>query len=117
MTKRHILKRVVTHIYVIEFQKRNLFHAHILFINDRRDDVKKKNVDHAIKIVLSSTFASLRHDEIFHERDRLYYTIKKQMIHENCVNTLNAICHDKNDKCSKSFFKTFMFTIKFESFF
>ena len=42
MTKRYILRRVVTHIYIIEFQKKNLSHTHILFINDRRDDVKRK---------------------------------------------------------------------------
>ena len=52
--KRHMLKETKTHIYVIEFQKRNLSHAHILTINHSRDDVTKVNVNHVVQVVIFS---------------------------------------------------------------
>ena len=45
LIERHVLKKIKIHIYVIEFQKKNLFHAYILIINHSKNDVIAKNVD------------------------------------------------------------------------
>ena len=54
LTKRCVLRQIVTHIYIIEFQKKNLSYAHILLVNDYRDDVKKKNVNYVVQTIIFS---------------------------------------------------------------
>ena len=101
-TKRHVLKKTKTHIYVIEFQKRNLPHAHILTINHSRDDATKTNVNHVVQVVI---FSQSR-DETLDEKRRLYDLITTHMIHKNCYKIKDVVCHDKNDNCIKHFSKS-----------
>ena len=47
--KKHVFGKVNSHMYVIEFQKRGLPHAHILLILEQQDKIK--TIDDIDKIV------------------------------------------------------------------
>ena len=95
LIKKHVLREIKIHIYVIEFQKRNLFHVHILIINHSKNDVTATNVDVVVQIIIS--------DKI--ENFDFYKLMTKHMIHKNCKDKIDVICHDKNDQCTKRFLK------------
>lgn len=103
LTERHILGKVIAHTYVIEFQKRGLPHAHILLIMDPRDGVKKENVGHAVQAVIPPTPPPRVHGVPETLQQRKYRLILSNMVHKNCWNTPNAVCHDKDGKCTKGF--------------
>lgn len=43
LLKNHVLGKTIAHVYVIEFQKRVLPHAHILLILDQKDKIQLSN--------------------------------------------------------------------------
>jgi hypothetical protein len=92
--KKHILGRMIVGIYVIEFQKRGLPHAHILifFAEDYKPHTVK-DVDRMISAELSNP-----------ETNRLAHeTIAKCMIHGPCGAAFpNAPCMEKG-KCKKQY--------------
>nr|GEW28579.1 helicase-like protein [Tanacetum cinerariifolium] len=73
--KRHVLGVVCSHVYVIEFQKRGLPHAHFLLI--MRAYHKMSNPDRYDKIVCSEIRNLTRHP-VMHE------LVKKHMMHGPC---------------------------------
>ena len=89
---------VKAHMYVIEFQKRGLPHAHILIILD--DASKLQSVDDFDNIISAEIPDPVTHPA-------LYATVVKTMIHGPCgVLNCDAPCMD--DKiCSKHFPKNF----------
>ena len=52
--ERHVMKIMNAHIYVIEFQKRNLSHAYIFFIANFRDKFDKNNIDDVVHAIIFS---------------------------------------------------------------
>jgi len=92
--KKHILGCVIAGIYVIEFQKRGLPHAHILifFAEDYKPHMIE-NVDRMISVELLNP-----------ETNRLAHeTIAKCMMHGPCGASFpNAPCME-DDKCKKQY--------------
>jgi len=96
--KKHILGRTIAGIYVIEFQKCGLPHAHILifFAEDYKPHMVK-DVDHMISVELLNP-----------ETNRLAHkTIAKCMMHGPCGATFpNAPCMEEG-KCKKQYPRKF----------
>ncbi len=91
--KKHILGRTVTRIYVIEFQKCGLPHAHILiFFAEECKPHTVGDVDRMISVELLNP-----------ETNRLAHeTVAKCMMHGPCgVVFLNAPCME-DGKCKKN---------------
>ena len=98
LTKRMILGRTVAFIYVVEFQKRGLPHAHILLILDSSD--KPRTAVHIDSIVCAEIPSQAAHPE-------LYDTVISSMLHGPCGTAKpTAPCMEDN-KCSKQYPKGF----------
>jgi len=98
LTKRMILGRVIAFIYVIEFQKRGLPHAHILTILHSMD--KPHTIDDIDSIVCAEIPSQDKVPE-------LYDTVTSFMLHGPCgMAKANAPCM-KDGKCSKGYPKSF----------
>jgi len=99
----HILGVVISHIHVIEYQKRGLPHAHLLIILNEED--KPRTPDDYDAIV----WAEIPDENEF---PRLYQIVKKHMIHGPCGDyNPNAQCMVEG-KCSKEYPKDFQETTK-----
>lgn len=96
--KGHVFGVVIANVYVIEFQKRGLPHAHILFILRDSDKLRDKEcVDFIV-------CAEIPNQE---ENPRLYNIVKQCMVHGPCGPfNRNSICM-KDGQCSKGFPKEF----------
>ena len=94
--KRYVLKKTKAHIYVIEFQKRDLFYVHILIIVVFENNVNTANVDKTVKTIISD----------LKKNKKLYDLILKHIIYKNCLKNANAVCYNENDNCIKFFFKS-----------
>ena len=95
--ERYVMKIMIAHIYVIEFQKRNLSHVHIFLIANSRNEFDENNIDdvvHAI-IFFKKTF------EFNVERKILYELMIDQMIHKNCKKIKKKFCYDFENRCIK----------------
>ncbi|XP_030045299.1 LOW QUALITY PROTEIN: uncharacterized protein LOC115459634 [Microcaecilia unicolor] len=96
--KKHILGVPLTKIYVIEFQKRGLPHAHILIIMKEEHKPKRKEI---IDQIVCAEIPEINNFP------RLHATVAKHMIHGPCSDhNLNYPCMFQG-KCSKQFPKPF----------
>lgn len=88
----------VAHVYVVEFQKRGLPHAHILIVLSEADKFYSANqVDDLI-------WAEIPDEQ---SNKRLYDLVSQHMVHGPCgVINPNAICMEDN-KCCKRYPKEF----------
>ncbi|SGY53419.1 BQ5605_C006g03757 [Microbotryum silenes-dioicae] len=89
-----VFGKVIAYVYVVEFQKRGLPHAHILLIMDPED--KPKTNDEYDKIVTAE----------IPDRDKfpaLFETITNSMLHRRCDRPGKHTCHDNHGKCTKRF--------------
>ena len=94
LLKGHVLGVVIGYVYVIEFQKRGLPHAHTLLI--LRDSDKLRDKDHVDSIVS----AEIPDPE---QKPRLYNIVKQCMVHGPCGEfNRKSICM-KDGQCSKKF--------------
>jgi hypothetical protein len=87
--KKHILGRMIAGIYVIEFQKRGLPHAHILifFVEDYKP--------HTVEDVINAELPNLETNRLAHE------TVARCMMYGPCgVAFPNAPCMEEG-KCKK----------------
>ena len=98
LTKRNFFGRTVAFIYVVEFQKRGLPHAHILIILDSRD---KPRTPAKIDEMVCAEIPSPTTDP------ELYETVTSFMLHGPCgTANPNAPCM-QDGKCGKGFPKAF----------
>ncbi|SGY34025.1 BQ5605_C002g01580 [Microbotryum silenes-dioicae] len=89
-----VFGKVIAYVYVVEFQKRGLPHAHILLIMDPED--KPKTNDDYDKIVT----AGIPDPDKF---PALFETITNCMLHRRCDRPGKHTCHDDHGKCTKRF--------------
>ncbi|GBC01417.1 hypothetical protein RclHR1_04190001 [Rhizophagus clarus] len=101
LCKNHYLGKVATYIYVIEFQKRGLPHAHILLIFSQDSKL------HSVKDYDSIISAELSDLAVY---PLAYETVTSTMMHSLCgvLNPL-APCM-KNGLCQKHYLKSFQST-------
>ena len=98
ITKRHVLGVTVADLHVIEFQKRGLPHAHMLFI--LRSEDKIRNSSDIDRIVCAEIPNKDTEPELFH-------TIRSSMVHGPCgVLNPNSICM-VDGTCTKGYPKQF----------
>ena len=101
LCKKHYLGRVIAHVYVIEFQKRGLPHAHILLILAPEDKI------HSIEEIDSIISAEIPDRNLY---PLAYETITTTMIHGPCgVLNPTSPCM-KDGKCQKHYPKDFQET-------
>jgi hypothetical protein len=98
ITKKHIFGRVVAFVYTIEFQKRGLPHAHMLFIlNSQHKLSTPEDYDRVIS-------AELPDQNLY---PLVYETVVKHMLHGPCgLLNQSAVCMD-HFECAKQFPKDF----------
>ncbi|KAG2203527.1 hypothetical protein INT46_011432 [Mucor plumbeus] len=98
ITKKHIFRRVVAFVYTIEFQKRGLPHAHMLFIlNSQHKLSTPEDYDRVIS-------AELPDQNLY---PLAYETVVKHMLHGPCgLLNQSAVCMD-HFECAKQFPKDF----------
>ena len=97
LIERHVMEIINAHIYVIEFQKRDLSHAHIFLIANSRDEFDANNIDDAVHAVIFFKKVSGLNVKC----KTLYELIVEQMIHKNCKNVEKVSCHDFESRCIK----------------
>ena len=99
LTKRNILGKSIAHTAVIEFQKRELSHAHILLILASED--KSYTADDYDKIVC----AEIPDCNASENHRRIHAIVTRHMLHGPCgVHNPECICMDKQKmECSKKF--------------
>ncbi|CAF0714504.1 unnamed protein product [Brachionus calyciflorus] len=98
LIEKHVLGRVIGHIYVIEFQKRGLPHAHILLILHPDDKIKTAE---QVDLTVSAEIPLKEENPI------LYKIVKNCMMHGPCgPGYPNAPCMSEG-KCSKKFPKEY----------
>ena len=90
-----MLKKTKTHIYVIKFQKRDLFYIYILIIAVFENDINITNIDKIVKTIISN----------LKKNKKLYNLIFKHIIHKNCLKNANAVYYNKNNNYINFFFK------------
>ena len=93
--KRGVLGKCIAYTYVIEFQKRGLFHMHLLLFLDENDKI---NTSEKVVELIS---AEIPNEDIY---PHLYDVVKQFMIHEPCgEQNMGSPCMNKNtQKCSKN---------------
>ncbi len=92
--KKHILGRTIAKIYVIEFQKRGLLHAHILIFFV--EDYKPHTVEDVDRMI-NAELLNLETNRLAHE------TVSKCMMHGPCGAAFpNAPCME-DGKCTKQY--------------
>jgi hypothetical protein len=91
---------VLAIVYVVEFQKRGLPHAHILVILDKNNKIRETE---AIDKLISAELPDPQHPR----HKRLFQIVKTQLIHGPCGDDdPNCVCMVEG-KCSKQFPKSF----------
>ena len=95
--ERHVMKIINAHIYVIEFQKKNLSHVHIFFIANFRNEFDENNIDDVVHAIIFFKKIS----KFDAKRKTFYELIVEQMIHKNCKKIEKTFCYDFENKCIK----------------
>lgn len=98
--KIHLFGNVLAYVYVIEYQKRGLPHAHILITLSSADKLRNGDIDNMVSAEIPCPLRS----------KNLYDVIMKHNIHNPCGSShkANAVClNPETGKCSKEFPKPF----------
>lgn len=98
LLKKHVLGVVISYVYVIEFQKRGLPHAHILLMLRQSD---KLTEDEHVDSLITAEIPDPQTDPI------LYNIVKKCMIHNPCGQINPNLPCMKDGQCTKGFPKDF----------
>ncbi|KAE9050433.1 hypothetical protein PR001_g2397 [Phytophthora rubi] len=99
ITKKRVFGDMQAFVYVIEFQKRGLPHAHILII--LKGESKPRSSAEYDRFVCAEIPSRELHPE-------LYETVTTCMIHGPCGKGINSSCVGEDGKCSKRFPKAFV---------
>ncbi|KAF8048405.1 hypothetical protein N665_2526s0001 [Sinapis alba] len=94
LTKKQLLGKTVSSIYTIEFQKRGLPHAHILFFMDSKHRLPN---DEDIDCIISAEIPNKA------DQPRLYDVVKDMMIHGPCGKVNKDSPCMQEGKCTKFF--------------
>ena len=95
LLKQHLLGKVKAFVYIVEFQKQGLPHAHFLLIIDGR-----------YKLTCREQYERIISAEILDELKypRLYDLVKKHMIHGPCGKlNINCPCTKGRDSCKNHY--------------
>ena len=98
LCEKNLLGKVITYVYVVEFQKRDLPHAHILLILVPED--KLQSVDDYDSIVSAEIPDLVTHP-------LAYETVANTMMHGPCGKMNPTASCIKDGKCQKYYPKTF----------
>ena len=103
-----ILGKIVSHMHVIEFQKRGLPHAHILIILDNSDrTMTPEEVDMAVCAELPPDPDEADNEEEAEQRRRLQDIVFTNMVHGPCgLDNPSCPCME-NGRCTKKYPKSF----------
>ncbi len=95
----HIFGKILGEVGVIEFQKRGLPHAHLLYILDKESDPfdTPERIDSCVSAEIPDPEENLR----------LHELVMKMMIHGPCKDKPNLPCREDGE-CSKKFPKDFL---------
>ena len=97
LTKNMVLGTVVAHVHTIEYQKRDLVHAHILLILAEQD---KPHTAAQVDSIISAKLP----DATMYPAARA--VVERQMIHDACAHNRQARCME-NGRCSKGYPKQY----------
>ena len=98
ITKKGVFGKCLAYVYVIEFQKRGLPHAHILLILQRGQNLNTTEaIDHAVSAELPDPYT--QHD--------LYAEVVKHNLHGPCGLARTSAPCMRNGACSKHYPKEF----------
>ncbi|UYV82683.1 hypothetical protein LAZ67_22000535 [Cordylochernes scorpioides] len=99
IVSQHVLGVVIARVHVVEFQKRGLPHAHMLFMLREEDKPRDRDaIDRLVCAEIPSPTMQVQ----------LYDMIRKHMIHGPCGNfNLHSPCMS-DGKCTKDFPKSFL---------
>ncbi len=103
LCEKNLLGKVIAYVYVIEFQKRDLPHAHILLILAPED--KLQSVDDYDSIISAEISDLVTHP-------LAYETVANTMMHGPCGKMNPTAPCIKDGKCQKHHFKTFQDSIQ-----
>ena len=92
-----MLKKTKAYIYVIKFQKRDLFYIYILIIAAFKNNINIANADKIIKTIIFNS----------KKNKKFYDLIFKHIVYKNCLKNTNVVYYNENDNCIKFFFKSF----------
>lgn len=98
IVRRQIFGTVVAHVHVVEFQKRGLPHAHMLFILAHRDKPRDADV---IDRIVSAEIPDSTTDSVLRE------LVRRHMIHGPCGSLNPASPCMADGQCQKDFPKAF----------
>uniref|UniRef100_UPI00358FB219 uncharacterized protein n=1 Tax=Myxine glutinosa TaxID=7769 RepID=UPI00358FB219 len=98
ITKKHVLGKVRAFLYVVEYQKRGLPHAHILLMLCQEDKIcTAEDIDRIVSAQIPNS----------NESPEIHSLVKSHMIHGPCGNlNRHSICV-KDGVCSKGFPKAY----------
>ena len=109
LLKANVLGRVIAHTYTIEWQKRELTHAHIVLIMLADD---KPHTPEKVDALVSAEIPDAT------TQPRLFNTITTQMIHGPCGHmNPNCVCMEgegASKHCTKNFLKDFLNVTKLQ---
>ncbi|UYV75648.1 hypothetical protein LAZ67_13000844 [Cordylochernes scorpioides] len=99
IVSQHVLGVVIARVHVVEFQKRGLPHAHMLFMLREEDKPRDRDaIDRLVCAEIPSPTMQVQ----------LYDMVRKHMIHGPCGNfNLHSPCMS-DGKCTKDFPKSFL---------
>ncbi|UYV80593.1 hypothetical protein LAZ67_19000888 [Cordylochernes scorpioides] len=99
IVSQHVLGVVIARVHVVEFQKRGLPHAHMLFMLREEDKPRDRDaIDRLVCAEIPSPTMQVQ----------LYDMVRKHMIHGPCGNfNLHSPCMS-DSKCTKDFPKSFL---------
>ena len=91
-----MLNEIKTHIYVIEFQKRDLLYVYILIVVILKNNINLTNVNNVVTTIILNLIVNRK----------FYDLIFKHIIHKNYFKNKNVMCYNNKNNCIKFFFKS-----------
>ncbi|XP_039683008.1 uncharacterized protein [Medicago truncatula] len=98
LTKKHLLGKVIAYMYTIEFQKRGLPHAHLIFLHPSNKYPTPEDINKIISAEIPSP----------NNNPQLYTLVGNHMMHGPCgLANKKSPCMNNKDRCTKFYPKKF----------